>query len=97
MTTNCYSSFQPYPNNDRDRYNLNQNDELYYQQNPYDVQNDRRNRVETERLKQILIEIDKKSNAECTLNVAAQWNYETNVNPDTQLAAVSTKKINHSH
>lgn len=46
-------------------------------------------RVETEKLRQLLIEIDKKHSEECTLNVAAQWNFETNVNEGTQLDAVS--------
>lgn len=36
-----------------------------------------------------MIEIDQKNSAECTLNVAAQWNFETNVNEVTQLEAVS--------
>lgn len=36
-----------------------------------------------------MIEIDQKNSAECTLNVAAQWNFETNVNEVTQLDAVS--------
>lgn len=48
-------------------------------------------RVETEKLRQLLIEIDKKHSEECTLNVAAQWNFETNVNEGTQLDAVSAR------
>jgi hypothetical protein len=58
-------------------------------QNPYDIEYERKLRVETEKLRQLLIEIDKKNSAECTLNVAAQWNFETNVNEVTQLEAVS--------
>ena len=48
-------------------------------------------KVETEKLRQLLIEIDKKHSEECTLNVAAQWNFETNVNEGTQLDAVSAR------
>lgn len=48
-------------------------------------------RAETERLRQLLIEIDKKNSEECSLNVAAQWNFETNVNEGTQLDAVSVR------
>lgn len=58
-------------------------------QNPYDIEYERKLRVETEKLRQLLIEIDAKNSAECTLNVAAQWNFETNVNEVTQLEAVS--------
>lgn len=60
-------------------------------QNPYDAEYERRMRIETEKLRQLMIEFDKKNSAECTLNVAAQWNFETNVNEVTQLEAVSTK------
>lgn len=48
-------------------------------------------RLETEKLRQLLIEIDKKHSDECTLNVATQWNFETNVNEGTQLDAVSAR------
>jgi hypothetical protein len=58
-------------------------------QNQYDVENERRIRLETEKLRQLLIEIDKKHSQECTLNVGAQWNFETNVNEASQLEAVS--------
>lgn len=58
-------------------------------QNPYDIEYERKLRVETEKLRQLLIEVDKKNSAECTLNVAAQWNFETNVNEVSQLEAVS--------
>jgi peptidyl-dipeptidase A len=50
-------------------------------------------RAETEKLRQLLIEIDKKNSEECSLNVAAQWNFETNVNEATQLDAVSVSSI----
>lgn len=60
-------------------------------QNPYDAEYERKIRIETEKLRQLLIEFDSKNSAECSLNVAAQWNFETNVNEVTQLEAVSTK------
>lgn len=45
--------------------------------------------METEKARQLLTELDKKHSEECTLNVAAQWNFETNVNEASQLDAVS--------
>lgn len=58
-------------------------------QNPYDAEYERKIRIETEKLRQLLIEIDEKNSAECNLNVAAQWNFETNVNEVSQVEAVS--------
>lgn len=63
----------------------------YNNQNPYDIEYERRIRAETEKLRQLLLEIDKKYNSECTANVAAQWNFETNVNEVTQVEAVSIR------
>lgn len=68
-------------------YAINNNDFNY--QNPFDAEYERKLRVETEKLRQFLLEIDKKNSAECTLNVAAQWTFETNVNEVTQIEAVS--------
>lgn len=59
-------------------------------QNPYDAEYERKIRIETEKLRQLLLEIDEKNSAECSLNVAAQWNFETNVNEVSQIEAVST-------
>lgn len=73
-------------------YQINQND-FNYQQNPYDAEYERKLRVETEKLRQFLLEIDKKHSTECTLNVAAQWNFETNVNEVTQIEAVSMNDV----
>lgn len=77
-------------NNNNNGYlnNFNVNDG-YNNQNPYDIEYERRIRVETEKLRQLLLEIDKKHSSECTLNVATQWNFETNVNEVSQLEAVS--------
>jgi hypothetical protein len=72
--------------------NFNVNDG-YNNQNPYDIEYERRIRVETEKLRQLMLEIDKKHTSECTLNVAAQWNFETNVNEVSQLEAVSVNYL----
>lgn len=64
-----------------------------YNQNPYDIEYERKIRVETEKLRQLMVEIDTKNSAECTLNVAAQWNFEINVNEVSQVAAVSVRHL----
>lgn len=70
----------PYSYNDRDRYNR--------PNYGYDPLNDPQIRQEMENLKKILAEIDKKSSLECNINVAAQWEFETNVNEATHAQAV---------
>lgn len=79
--------------------NVNENNYNNYNdyQSQYDIENERRIRLETEKLRQLLIEIDKKHTQECTLNVAAHWNFETNVNEATQAEAVSTLTQFSSH
>lgn len=62
-------------------------------QNLYDAEYERKMRIETEKLRQLLVEIDEKNSAECSLNVAAQWNFETNVNEVSQVEAVSITSI----
>lgn len=89
--------FQQFPDNND--YNNNNNYNAYNPyngvngqnnyENPYDVEYEHRSRVETEKAQILLTEIDKKHSEECTLNVAAQWNFETNVNEASQLDAVS--------
>lgn len=59
-----------------------------------DVQNrnDRRQQFEAASVRDIrglLQALDVQSSQQCTNNVAAQWNFETNVNQVTQLEAVS--------
>lgn len=73
--------YGPYSYNDRDRYN----DPNYY----YNIENDPKYKAEIENLKRTLHDIDRKSSLECSQNVAAQWNFETNVNEVTHLDAVS--------
>lgn len=69
----------------QDRFNLNQG---YLERQRY--QQDRRYQQELEKLRNLLVESDQKGSLECTANVAAQWNFETNVNDFTQTEAVST-------
>lgn len=42
-------------------------------------------------IRQLLQALDLQASQQCTNNVAAQWNFETNVNQATQLEAVSLK------
>lgn len=79
-----YPGQNPYLNNPQNGFDYNNNNN-----NQFDAEYERKIRIENEKLKQLLYEIDKKSSEECTLNVAAQWNFETNVNEATQAAAVS--------
>lgn len=79
----------PYGNNFNNYNNPYENN----YQNQYDIENERRIRIETEKLRQLLTEIETKNSAECSLNVAAQWNFETNVNEVTQIEAVSSTLI----
>lgn len=54
--------------------------------------NDRRQQFEAASVRDIrglLQALDLQSSQQCTNNVAAQWNFETNVNQVTQLEAVS--------
>ncbi|ALC39612.1 Ance-3, partial [Drosophila busckii] len=76
----------PYLNN-QDRFNLNQGqlDRQRYQQ-------DRRYQQELEKLRNLLVETDQKGSLECTANVAAQWNFETNVNDYTQTEALNAQQ-----
>lgn len=39
-------------------------------------------------IRQLLQQLDVQGSEQCTNNVAAQWNYETNINQLTQLGAV---------
>lgn len=72
----------------QDRFNLNQR--FMDRQN---FQQERVYQIEMEKLRNLLLEIDQKSSQECTTNVAAQWNFETNVNGYTQAEAVSSSQL----
>lgn len=49
--------------------------------------------IPQQQLEAFLKQVDTLASQQCTLNVAAQWEYETNVNEATQLQAVSDKII----
>lgn len=76
----------------QDRFNLNQG---YLERQRY--QQDRRYQQELEKLRILLVESDQKGSLECTANVAAQWNFETNVNDFTQTEAVSERFWPHTN
>lgn len=61
--------------------------------NPYNDGFHEQFRIENENLQKYLNEVDQKSSLECSLNVAAQWLFENNVNEATQLEAVSDPAI----
>ncbi|XP_037038829.1 angiotensin-converting enzyme isoform X2 [Bradysia coprophila] len=85
-----YQYQRPNPNgyND-DQYNYNNG---YQQDERYRLEQERQFRIEDDRLRRILAEIDQKSSFECSLNVAAQWNFETNVNEITQVEALAAQQ-----
>lgn len=56
------------------------------------IEQERRYRIEEANLRRILGDVDQQSSIECSLNVGAQWNFETNVNEATQQVAVSEAK-----
>lgn len=72
---------------DRER-NLNRGNVFGDDRNRYEQ--DYRYQQEMEKLRNFLSEIDHKGSEECTENVAAQWDFETNVNDHTSTSAVST-------
>lgn len=82
-------------NRSRDIYNPSYNDG-YDNRNRYTNQDyeqyrldlERKNRLEDANLRRILADVDKLSSSECFTNVAAQWNFETNVNEATQQESV---------
>jgi hypothetical protein len=78
-----------YADSDRDDYNRDQNgfgnSFQGGRQGPYGR--------DTTALRRFLAQVDSQATEECTNNVAAQWNFETDVNEVTQLAAVSFHPI----
>ncbi|XP_061518111.1 angiotensin-converting enzyme [Anopheles gambiae] len=84
---------QRFPGDDRTRY---PDDPNYPYRSPeeerFRIENERRFRAETEKLRAFLTEIDRKSSLECSLNVAAQWNFETNINDATQVEALAAQQ-----
>lgn len=59
---------------------------------PEEQEQQRKNSVNTQfeaDIKRLLQALDVQASQQCTNNVAAQWNFENNVNEHTQLEAVS--------
>lgn len=80
---------------DGNRYDRPQSQDDGYNRRPaieddrYRHEQERLNKFETEKLKELLAKVDRQSSLECGLNVRAQWDFETNVNEITQINAVS--------
>lgn len=84
------------PNFRRNDPEFVRDDPNYVGANPYEFNrsdkngiDDRYRRVNLQQIKDFLVQADQQASKECTNNVAAQWNFETNVNDETQHAAVS--------
>lgn len=86
------------PNFRRNDPNFVRNDPNYVGSNPYDFNNrgvdnnnidNRLHQVNVQQIRDFLHTADEQASKECTNNVAAQWNFETDVNDATQHAAVS--------
>lgn len=104
---NQYGSRYPYtnnPNGDGRPYYQNENgappdgrfpEGRFPDGNQYDeqarIEQERQYRLEEANLRRILADVDERSAIECSLNVGAQWNFETNANEVTQQEAVSEK------
>lgn len=75
--------------------NFARNDPTYVGTNPYSFNrdsnniDDRLNYASVQQVRDFLLRADDQASKECTNNVAAQWNFETDVNDVTQHAAVS--------
>lgn len=86
------------PNFRRTDPNFLRNDPNYVGSNPYDFNrgvdnnqiDNRFQQVNLQKIREFLVTADEQASKECTNNVAAQWNFETDVNDATQHAAVST-------
>lgn len=78
-------------NLDRNNFDRDNFDRNNFDRNNGQANNDRRfqNPPFNGDLRQLLQALDVQASEQCTNNVAAQWNFETNVNQATQLEAVS--------
>lgn len=84
-----YNQNPQFPDADQEDYYRNQNGFRDPQQgNQQDNQQFNQHR-DTLALRKLLSQIDVQASGECANNVAAQWNFETDVNEVSQLAAVS--------
>lgn len=88
------------PNFRRNDPNFIRNDPNYVGANPYDFNrgvdgnhiDDRLPRVNLQQIRDFLTQADDQASKECTNNVAAQWNFETDVNDATQHAALDAQQ-----
>lgn len=76
-----------YPNRDGRTYQNNQG--VYYPP----VNQEPVNFIPPQEIEALLSRLNQLGSEQCSLNVYAQWDYETNVNDATQLNAVSPQKI----
>lgn len=67
------------------------NERPYFEDERARLEEERRARIEEANLKRLLAEVDGRSSSECSLNVGAQWHFETNVNEATQQEAVKPR------
>ncbi|XP_048007356.1 angiotensin-converting enzyme-like [Leguminivora glycinivorella] len=84
------------PNFRRNDPNFARNDPNYLGVNPYDIRgngiDDRLERVNIQQVREFLAQADEQASKECTNNVAAQWNFETEVTDATQHAALDAQQ-----
>lgn len=94
-----YNSDRPYdPRNPQNQYD-DYDDRNKYTYRDYEQQRlalERQNRLEDANLRRVLDDVDKLASSECSINVGAQWNFETNVNEITQQESVCIKKNHHT-
>ncbi|KPJ19244.1 Angiotensin-converting enzyme [Papilio machaon] len=88
------------PNFRRNDPNFARNDPNFAGASPYDFNRDgnfntiedRYHRVNLQQVRDFLVRADEQASKECTNNVAAQWNFETDVNDATQHAALDAQQ-----
>ncbi|CAH4035596.1 unnamed protein product [Pieris brassicae] len=88
------------PNFRRNDPNFVRNDPNFVGTNPFDINrnlntnsiDNRINQVSLHQIKDFLKQADEQASKECTNNVAAQWNFETDVNDATQHAALDAQQ-----
>ncbi|CAH0702699.1 unnamed protein product [Spodoptera exigua] len=88
------------PNFRKNDPNFVRNDPNYVGANPYDFNrgvdnnniDDRLQHVNLQQVRDFLAQADDQASKECTNNVAAQWNFETDVNDATQHAALDAQQ-----
>lgn len=92
-----YNGDRPYdprnPPNQYDDYD-ERNRHTYREYEQQRLELERIHRLEDANLRRILDDVDKLASSECSINVGAQWNFETNVNEVTQQESVCTQKQN---